>query len=88
MPVGPGYFGRVLVVVFAEEEAQDGLEEERVMADRYMDQRQAALLYCVLHGQYRCGESCNLDQPGQMTTAIAKASIFIELRMFETKTIP
>jgi hypothetical protein len=78
-------------VVFAEEEAQDGLEEERVMADRYMDQRQAALLYCAFYGQHRCGksgENGNLDQPGQMTIAIAKASIFIELRMFDTKNSP
>jgi hypothetical protein len=54
VPVGPGDLCSVLVVIFAEKETQDRLEEERVVVDWNVDQRQVAVLELVLHGQHMC----------------------------------
>ena len=44
MSVGPGDTGGVLVVVFPEEQSQDGLQEERVRVDGNVNKNEARTL--------------------------------------------
>jgi len=39
VPVGPGDFGGIIIMIVAEQETQDWLEEERIVVDWDVDQR-------------------------------------------------